>query len=358
MAPTNTGASWNPVRIRNSRATVTGVRIPHYPIHCIKAVKKWGAYVGSPILDLPLLVTRTPVLPVMRDQGSSAKGDRREKAADHYRGPLFIRQTTHPRRENMKHITIAALSILLAGGSAHASVITFESVALPGAGYLNGSEGGGGYIINQIDFNNNYDVMFGSWSGFSISNHTDNTSQGFTNQYSSITGGGFGGSSNYAVGYYSTYEPITTHVYFDPINLTGLGAYFTNTTWAALDMRNGGAFGSKKFGGLTGNDADWFKLTIAGFAGLIPTGMVEFYLADFRSANNAEDYIVEDWRYVDFTSLGSPDRLEMSLSSSDVGMFGINTPTYFAMDNFLAVPEPSSLCILLTGLGLLLRRKR
>ena len=259
----------------------------------------------------------------------------------------------------MKCTTIAAVSILMAGVPALASVTTFESVTLPGAGFLNGSDGSGGFVIDQVTFNNNYDDDFGSWSGFSISNRTDNATQGFANQYSAITGGGFGGSSNYAVGYYSTYEAITTHVRFEAVtSLAGLGAYFTNTTWAALDMQNSGAFGSKKFGGPTGNDPDWFKLTIQGFAGLASTGTVEFYLADFRAENNALDYIVTNWRYVDFTPLGSPDRLEMSLSSSDVGAFGMNTPSYFAMDHFLAVPEPSSFCIVITGLGLLLRRKR
>jgi hypothetical protein len=259
----------------------------------------------------------------------------------------------------MKCIAIAAVSILMVGAPSLASVVTFESVTLPGAGYLNGSDGGGGFAIDQVDFNNNYDGDTDSWSGFSISNRTDNTTQGFPNQYSAITGGGFGGSTNYAIGYFSTYETITTQVRFEAAtNLAGLGAYFTNTTWAALDMQNSGAFGSKKFGGPTGNDPDWFKLTIEGFAGLTSTGTVEFYLADFRAADNSLDYIVTNWRYVDFTPLGSPDRLAMSLSSSDVGAFGMNTPSYFAMDHFLAVPEPSSFCILITGLGLLLRRKR
>jgi hypothetical protein len=258
----------------------------------------------------------------------------------------------------MKCIAITAVSILMAGVPSLASVITFESVTLPGAGFLNGSDGSGGFLIDQVDFNNNYDDDLGSWSGFSISNRTDNTTPGYLNQYSAITGSGFGGSSNYAVGYYSTYELITTQVRFESVtNLTGLGAYFTNTTYAALDMQTGSMF-SKKFGGPTGNDPDWFKLTIQGFAGLTSTGTVEFYLADFRAENNALDYIVTDWRYVDFTPLGNADRLVMSLTSSDNGSSGINTPSYFAMDHFLAVPEPSSLCIVITGLGLLLRRKR
>ncbi len=263
----------------------------------------------------------------------------------------------------MKHTAITAAAVLLiAGAPAMASVITFESVPLPGAGFLNGSDGSGGFVVDQeVTFNNNYDDDFESWSGFAISNRTDTSTPGFPNQYSAITGGGFGGSSNYAVGYYSTYEAITTHVRFEAVtNLAGLGAYFTNTTWAALDMQNGGDFGSKKFGGPTGNDPDWFKLTIQGFVGLNPTatGTKEFYLADFRPEGNALDYIVSNWRYVDFSPLGSVDRLEMSLSSSDNGDFGMNTPSYFAMDHFLAVPEPSSLWIAITGLGLLLRRKR
>jgi hypothetical protein len=255
----------------------------------------------------------------------------------------------------MKCSAIAAASILMAGVPSLASVITFESVPLPGSGYVN--DAGGQFVIDQVTFINNYDDEFGSWSGFAISNRTDNTTPGFLNQYSAITGGGFGGSSNYAVGYYATNE-ITTHVSFEAVtDLTGLGAYFTNTTYVVFDMQNGSGF-SKKFGGPTGNDPDWFKLTIQGFAGLNSTGTVEFYLADFRAENNALDYIVNNWRYVDFSPLGSPDRLEMSLSSSDNGAFGMNTPSYFAMDHFMAVPEPSSLCIVITGLGLMLRRKR
>jgi Domain of unknown function (DUF4465) len=256
----------------------------------------------------------------------------------------------------MKGTAIAAISILMAGAPTMASVITFESVTLPAEGYLN--DAGGQFIIDQVTFINNYDADSNYWSGFAISNRTDVTTPGFTNEFSAITGGGFGGSSNYAVGYYATNE-ITTHVDLGVMtDLTGLGAYFTNTTYAVLDMQNGSGF-SKKFGGPTGNDPDWFKLTIQGFAGLASTGTVEFYLADFRNEGGKPDYIVNNWRYVNFTPLGSPDRLEMSLSSSDSGLFGINTPSYFAMDHFLAIPEPSSsLCIAITGLGLLLRRKR
>jgi hypothetical protein len=46
--------------------------------------------------------------------------------------------------------------------------------------------------------------------------------------------------------------------------------------------------------------------------------------------------------------------LEFSLSSSDIGSYGMNTPAYFALD--MVVPEPGTLVLLALG-GVLLRRK-
>jgi Domain of unknown function (DUF4465)/PEP-CTERM motif len=138
-----------------------------------------------------------------------------------------------------------------------------------------------------------------------------------------------------------------------------MGASISNTTYTGLSMQNGDAF-AKKFGGVLGNDPDYLKLTISGFASGIATGtLVDFYLADFRFANNSQDYIINKWTFVDFSTLGTVDEIRFSYASSDVGQFGINTPTYFALDNFLAVPEPSAMVLgLLGSLGLLSRRRR
>lgn len=264
----------------------------------------------------------------------------------------------------MKHhkhgVTALAGACALILNPASAAIVTFETVPLPPAGYWNGSDGSGGVTLDGVTFNNTYTAMYDSWSGFAVSNRTDTTTPGYLNQYSAFTGGGAGGSANYAVGYYTTYETSTNITFAALTNLAGKGASFTNTTYAALDMLNGGDFGSKKFGGTTGNDADWFKLTISAFVAGSPTGAtVDFYLADFRFADNSLDYIVNDWRTVDFTPLGTVDELRITMSSSDSGPFGMNTPSYFAMDNFpAAVPEPSALASALAGLGLLLRRKR
>lgn len=260
-------------------------------------------------------------------------------------------------KQNAFGISAVAAIITLSLNPATAAVVTFEEITLPGSGYLNASSPAGGFAIQGTTFKNNYNSTYDSWSGFAISNKTDNTTGGWGNQYSAFTGGGQGGSANYAIGFYATYED-STHIAFGALtSLAGKGASFTNTSYGAISMRDGDAF-SKKFGGVTGNDADWLKLTIDGWAGGIPTGTsIDFYLADFRFSNNAQDYILDQWTQVDFSPLGTVDQLRIRMSSSDNGTFGMNTPAYFAMDN-VVVPEPSALLCSLAGLGLALRRKR
>ncbi len=210
----------------------------------------------------------------------------------------------------------------------------FEDVPLGTSEYWNGSDLSGGFDSRAVSFGNQYYSDWSSWFGFAYSRVNDTTTPGYGNQYAVISGTGVGGTGVYAVAcddsaYGGNSDTVTL-----PVPCRVKGFHVNNTTYAVRDMETGGWF-SKKFGGADGNDPDWFLLTVTGrdSDGNV-TGAQELYLADFRFTDNAQDYILRDWTWMDLTSLGSDVKtLEFTLSSSDVGAYGMNTPAYFAMDN-------------------------
>lgn len=225
----------------------------------------------------------------------------------------------------------------------------FDNLSLNPDSYWNGSDGSGGFQSGSAYFVNEYNPAWFSWSGWAYSNMRNDSTAGWSNQYSAITAGGMGagpqGGTNYALAYVSSNftgnnEPIPVQVSFASDSLFEVkGLYITNTTMAYLSMRHGDAF-SKKFGGISGNDPDYFVLKAFGIRqDNSHTDTAEFYLADFRFANNSLDYIVKEWRWFDLAQLGQVKGLRFFLESSDVGLYGINTPTYFAADQLtLALP--------------------
>lgn len=181
-----------------------------------------------------------------------------------------------------------------------------------------------------------------SWIGIAVSQQTDaETPGGLNNQFNSAAGGDVSGSGKYGVVYDANsggmgmgpdYAITFTNKDY-PQGRVVEGCYITNSTWATNSMKNGDSY-AKKFGGETGNDKDYFILKATGYdAEGNETGNVDFFLADFRDENNTKDYIVEDWRWMDLTSLGQVSSVKFSMSSSNVGTYGMNTPAYFAIDN-------------------------
>jgi hypothetical protein len=225
-----------------------------------------------------------------------------------------------------------------------AQFVNFESLTLPQAeSYYNGSDGAGGFNAMGIYFSNDYTQAGDYWNGFVYSNMTDVTTPGYANQYSAFAGSGADASEKYAICY------PTGKITFPQLGMPQT-AKITNTTFAGISMRDGDAY-AKKFGSLNNaqgiadstNGEDFFKLTINGLNSVDEiTGSVDVYLADFRFADNAQDFILNTWKSVDLTSLGNVYGLSFDLQSSDVGDFGMNTPGYFALDDLVFISSESN----------------
>ncbi len=219
------------------------------------------------------------------------------------------------------------------------TVATFESLSLahPDTFYTNFTASGTdvGFDNGLAHFKCVYDTSFGGYwvEGFAYSNMTDSVTSGFVNQYSAKAGIGHDGTAKYAVAY--VYNP-TTFQNNIKLKLTGTamghpvkGFYVTNNTYAYNSMRDGDMF-ARKF-----HNGDWFKLLVRGYyGGVLKPDSLGFYLANFLQPDSTDNYIVNDWQWFDLESLGKVDSLVMTLSSTDNGMFGMNTPAYFCMDDF------------------------
>ena len=162
-----------------------------------------------------------------------------------------------------------------------------------------------------------FDCVSGPWgisNGFEFSNLT-------SGENSAVTKKGVK-SSTYITSNLDSYSTKDVAIRFneEKINATNgyivTGLYVTNCTYAYNSMTTGDDF-SKKF-----ETGDWFKLTIYNKN---KTKKVEVLLADGTN-------ILNEWKWVDLSSLGETSELKFELSSSDTGDWGMNTPAYFCLD--------------------------
>ncbi len=154
-----------------------------------------------------------------------------------------------------------ALAVLLplATNAVGANIVDFEDLDLSvppaqaytgvgGGAFWNGSDESGGFTSGDASFLNSYNTEYGSWEGWAYSNTTDTTTVGYTNQYSAPMPAAL---QRHSVRRVLPVVGVDAHA--DPaLDTTILGAWITNTTYAALSMLYGdpppNAF-AKKFGG-------------------------------------------------------------------------------------------------------------
>ncbi len=221
--------------------------------------------------------------------------------------------------------------ILTAFNAKAQTISTFENLNLDTMDYWDGSDSplGTTFTDGNALFHNYYDTSYGGfWSeGWAYSKEEDSITS--FSIFSARPGMGYK-SAKYLIGQQDAKIIVTGSGKGKKIN----GFFITNNTYTANALQDGDLF-SKQFGGLTGNDPDFFKIKIQKYYnGVLTNDSVVFYLADYRDADNSKDYIVKNWRWVDLSTLGNVDSLVFHLTSSDNGQFGMNTPAFFCIDDF------------------------
>lgn len=239
-------------------------------------------------------------------------------------------------KKNVQMLGLMTAILAFSTVKAQTQTINFEDLTLSPQSYYNGADSAGGFTSNGLFFSTDYNTEFGYWvDGWGYSNQTDVTTAGYLNEGSVYAGSGASGSANFGICNSGVIEFLT------PQLVESMA--ITNTTYAALSMIQGD-FAGKIFGSTTDangdvdgtNGEDFFFIRIVGrdVSGNALDSL-DFYLADYRFADSTQDYILDTWSTVDLSSFGVVSSLSFEFQSSDVGDFGINTPTYFAMDNLM-----------------------
>ncbi len=183
-----------------------------------------------------------------------------------------------------------------------------------------------GFYSGSYYFNNGAWPSYNYWYGYSLSNETATSYTALTDQWHSAVGEGHNGSSNFCISFpEGQFIEITNSADGDVLK----GAYVSNTAYAYNGMAVGDGFATAF------SQDSWFKLTAVGFdADDEETARLDFYLADYRSTNALDHYILDTWQWMDLRPLGKVAKVRFLLDGSDKGQYGLNTAAYFALDDF------------------------
>ncbi len=233
-----------------------------------------------------------------------------------------------------------AISLTLVKAQTSTVTIDFETFTLsPNTAYSNTSSVA--FSTSSVSFQYQWHASFNYWSGgFSYTNKYDSAAivTSTPGLYGVKPLKGYNNSNTYVIAQDKSIINLSAP------STTVDGFYITNSTYAYKAIRHGDAF-ARKFGDTTGTGSgttiaqgsypDFFKVTVKGYKnGTLKTDSIPFYLADYRFANNTQDFVISNWQWVNTNALGDVDSLKFYIYTSDHGSFGPNTPLFFGMDNF------------------------
>lgn len=163
------------------------------------------------------------------------------------------------------------------------------------------------------------------WSGYACTNETSTAFTSLKDQYRSAAGGAHN-STNYSTAYPENLKiKVTNKTDGDSIR----GFYITNAAYAKNVIDDGDGFGSSSF-----TTGDYFKLTIKGEKADGSISSKDYYLADYRSNDTKDHYVIDTWQWCDLRELGVVKNVSFSFSGSQSNSYGLLTPTYLCMDDF------------------------
>lgn len=204
---------------------------------------------------------------------------------------------------------------------------TFEGLIAAGETYYAGDPEGGYSDITSGGFsftNFFYDMeTYTYWGGFGISESTStafDAANYVTDQFNSVPGGAYQGTG-FAVAYsgivpYINKTEITILANEDGAYLDG--CYITNNMYLYSSVTQGDGY-SDPF-----SEGDYAELTFTGDNG----NTVVFPVADYRSADPADHYVLTAWTFCDLKPLGKVKTVSITMTASNDFV-----PGYFCMDN-------------------------
>ncbi len=200
------------------------------------------------------------------------------------------------------------------------------------------------FNVEGLRFRSVFDTAFGGlWTaGWAFSRSVDTTG-GYTNLYGAAGGrrpSGQRSDQTFLVGQQDAYILL-------PPNSSLSALEYNNLAYTAAVVRRGSSF-SQPFGktatGGTG-DPDSLILSVCGYLRGFPTFVRNIALADYRFADDAQDFIVTEWTRATLTPNGKnveTDSVSFRLKSSERGTFGNNTPNFFAIGKLEAFVNVNS----------------
>ena len=194
-----------------------------------------------------------------------------------------------------------------------------------------------------------------TWWGFTVSNSTDNQRQTDTLkfQFSNMAKGGIALNEDgsikvddfgapvvsaempYMVGYYSAFmarRPVDM-TFIDGKAYDAVGVYVNLNSYPYYCIEYGDSF-ARAF-----TNGDKYTLTIHGVA---PDESEKTVDVDLASYTNGNLTINRGWMYVDLSSLGTVNELYFTMSTTDKGAYGDNTPEYFCLDKLIVKDAPTA----------------